>query len=279
MVYLNGNFIPKNKACVSVMDRGFLFGDGVYEVFPIYGKIIVGEELHLRRLQEGLDTINIINPHSNENWSQLIRDLISYHQDYQNQSVYLQITRGCDNDRKHTHSDLTPTVYMQSTPFVSKSKNDLLRGSSAITRDDIRWNQCNTKSISLLANIMYAQEAKNHQAEETILCRNEVITECSSSNIFIVSNGCIYTHPEGSHILSGVTRKIVLNCANDCQILAKEKTFTKQELMQADEAWITSSTREIMPITSIDGILINGGKIGNIWTLIYDRYQELKNIN
>tara|TARA_Y100000294_G_scaffold24181_1_gene20620 strand:+ start:1008 stop:1793 length:786 start_codon:yes stop_codon:yes gene_type:complete len=261
------------------MDRGFLFGDGVYEVFPIYGKIIVGEELHLRRLQEGLDTINIINPHSNENWSQLIRDLISYHQDYQNQSVYLQITRGCDNDRKHTHSDLTPTVYMQSTPFVSKSKNDLLRGSSAITRDDIRWNQCNTKSISLLANIMYAQEANNHQAEETILYRNEVITECSSSNIFIVSNGCIYTHPEGSHILSGVTRKIVLNCANDCQILAKEKTFTKQELMQADEAWITSSTREIMPITSIDGILINGGKIGNIWTLIYDRYQELKNIN
>jgi len=279
MVYLNGNFIPKNKACVSVMDRGFLFGDGVYEVFPIYGKIIVGEELHLRRLQEGLDTINIINPHSNENWSQLIRDLISYHQDYQNQSVYLQITRGCDNDRKHTHSDLTPTVYMQSTPFVSKSKNDLLRGSSAITRDDIRWNQCNTKSISLLANIMYAQEANNHQAEETILCRNGVITECSSSNIFIVSNGCIYTHPEGSHILSGVTRKIVLNCANDCQILAKEKTFTKQELMQVDEAWITSSTREIMPITSIDGILINGGKIGNIWTLIYDRYQELKNIN
>ncbi|SVD40367.1 uncharacterized protein METZ01_LOCUS393221, partial [marine metagenome] len=207
MVYLNGNFIPKNKACVSVMDRGFLFGDGVYEVFPIYGKIIVGEELHLRRLQEGLDTINIINPHSNENWSQLIRDLISYHQDYQNQSVYLQITRGCDNDRKHTHSDLTPTVYMQSTPFVSKSKNDLLRGSSAIIRDDIRWNQCNTKSISLLANIMYAQEANNHQAEETILCRNGVITECSSSNIFIVSNGCIYTHPEGSHILSGVTRK------------------------------------------------------------------------
>ncbi len=279
MVYLNGNFIPKNKACVSVMDRGFLFGDGVYEVFPIYGKIIVGEELHLRRLQEGLDTINIINPHSNENWSQLIRDLISYHQDYQNQSVYLQITRGCDNDRKHTHSDLTPTVYMQSTPFVSKSKNDLLRGSSAITRDDIRWNQCNTKSISLLANIMYAQEANNHQAEETILCRNGVITECSSSNIFIVSNGCIYTHPEGSHILSGVNRKIVLNCANDCQILAKEKAFTKQELMQADEAWITSSTREIMPITSIDGILINGGKIGNILTLIYDRYQELKNIN
>ena len=279
MVYLNGNFIPKNKACVSVMDRGFLFGDGVYEVFPIYGKIIVGEELHLRRLQEGLDTINIINPHSNENWSQLIRDLISYHQDYQNQSVYLQITRGCDDDRKHTHSDLIPTVYMQSTQFISKSKNDLLKGSSAITRDDIRWNQCNTKSISLLANIMYAQEANNHQAEETILCRNGVITECSSSNIFIVSNGCIYTHPEGSHILSGVTRKIVLNCANDCQILAKEKTFTKQELMQADEAWITSSTREIMPITSIDGILINGGKIGNIWTLIYDRYQELKNIN
>ena len=279
MVYLNGKFIPKKKAYVSVMDRGFLFGDGIYEVFPVYGKIIVGEEFHLRRLQEGLDTINIVNPHSNEDWGQLIRDLISYHQDYQNQSIYLQVSRGCDEDRKHTHNDLIPTVYMQSTAFTSKSKNDLLKGSSAITRDDIRWNQCNTKSISLLANIIYAQEAKNHQAEETILCRNEVITECSSSNIFIVNNDCIYTHPEGSHILSGVTRKIVLNCANDCQILAKEKTFTKQELMQADEVWITSSTREIMPITSIDGILINSGKIGDVWTLIYDRYQELKNIN
>jgi|TARA_B100000929_G_scaffold82696_1_gene64544 D-alanine transaminase len=279
MVYLNGKFIPKKKAYVSVMDRGFLFGDGIYEVFPVYGKIIVGEEFHLRRLQEGLDTINIVNPHSNEDWGQLIRDLISYHQDYQNQSIYLQVSRGCDEDRKHTHNDLIPTVYMQSTAFTSKSKNDLLKGSSAITRDDIRWNQCNTKSISLLANIIYAQEAKNHQAEETILCRNGVITECSSSNIFIVNNDCIYTHPEGSHILSGVTRKIVLNCANDCQILAKEKTFTKQELMQADEVWITSSTREIMPITSIDGILINSGKIGDVWTLIYDRYQELKNIN
>ncbi len=279
MVYLNGKFIPKKKAYVSVMDRGFLFGDGIYEVFPVYGKIIVGEEFHLRRLQEGLDTINIVNPHSNEDWGQLIRDLISYHQDYQNQSIYLQVSRGCDEDRKHTHNDLIPTVYMQSTAFTSKSKNDLLKGSSAITRDDIRWNQCNTKSISLLANIIYAQEAKNHQAEEAILCRNGVITECSSSNIFIVNNDCIYTHPEGSHILSGVTRKIVLNCANDCQILAKEKTFTKQELMQADEVWITSSTREIMPITSIDGILINSGKIGDVWTLIYDRYQELKNIN
>ena len=279
MVYLNGKFIPKKKEYVSVMDRGFLFGDGIYEVFPVYGKIIVGEEFHLRRLQEGLDTINIVNPHSNEDWGQLIRDLISYHQDYQNQSIYLQVSRGCDEDRKHTHNDLIPTVYMQSTAFTSKSKNDLLKGSSAITRDDIRWNQCNTKSISLLANIIYAQEAKNHQAEEAILCRNGVITECSSSNIFIVNNDCIYTHPEGSHILSGVTRKIVLNCANDCQILAKEKTFTKQELMQADEVWITSSTREIMPITSIDGILINSGKIGDVWTLIYDRYQELKNIN
>ena len=278
MVYLNGNFIPKNKAYVSVMDRGFLFGDGVYEVFPVYGKTIVGEDLHLRRLQEGLDAINIVNPHSTKNWSQLIRELISYHQDYNNQSIYLQISRGCDDDRKHTHSNLIPTVYMESTSFTSRSKNDLLKGSSAITQNDIRWDQCNTKSISLIANIMYAQEAKKHQAEEAILCRNGVITECSSSNIFIVSNGCIYTHPEGSHILPGVTRKIVLNCANDCQILAKQETFTKQELMQADEVWITSSTREIMPITSIDGILINGGKIGNVWTLVYDRYQELKNI-
>ncbi len=277
MVYLNGKFIPKDEAFISVMDRGFLFGDGVYEVFPVYGEVIVGERHHLKRLQDGLDAINITNPYNIEKWSSLIKELISYHNEHQNQSIYLQVSRGCDSDRSHTHGKLVPTIYMQSSPFKGKTKDELLMGASAITRDDIRWNQCNTKTTSLLANIMYAQDAQNNQVEETILCRNGIITECSSSNLFIVKDEKIYTHPEGSSILPGITRRIVLECAKFCNILVTEKPFAKKDLFDADEVWITSSTREIIPLTKVDNTFINGGKVGPIWSLIYNQYQEYKN--
>jgi D-alanine transaminase len=189
------------------------------------------------------------------------------------------VSRGCDDDRKHTHGKLKPTVYMQSTPFQSPTKGDLLKGSAAITRDDIRWSQCNTKATSLLANIMYAQEAKKHDVEEVILIRDGIVTECSSSNLFLVTNNCIFTHPKGPYILPGITREVVIDCAKYCDIEVKEVTFNKDSLMDADEVWISSSTREIVPITCIDDKPINNGKVGEIWSLIYDRYQAIKSIN
>ena len=279
MVYLNGKFILKSEAFISVMDRGFLFGDGVYEVFPVYNGLILGLESHLKRLQKGLDAINIVNPYDKKGWISIINKLISYHQENRKQAIYLQISRGCDDDRKHTHGKLEPTVYMQSSPFKSQTKDDLLIGSDAITRDDTRWSQCDTKATSLLANIMFAQEAKNHGVEEVILIRDGIVTECSSSNLFLVKDNSIYTHPKGPYILPGITREITIDCAKYCDIEVKEVTFDKDSLMDADEVWISSSTREIVPINRIDNSLINNGKVGEIWSLIYDRYQAIKSIN
>ena len=276
IVYLNGSFVDKNKAFVSVMDRGFLFGDGVYEVFPSYNKHIFGLDLHLARLQKGLKSIQIQNPYSLSEWRSIIHKVIELNPGDNNQAVYLQITRGCDRDRKHTYGDISPTVYVQSTGFDTRSKQELLKGAEVIIQDDIRWSQCDIKVTSLLPNIMYAQMAKNLEIEEVILCRDGVVTECSSSNVFIVKNECLYTHPKGSYILPGITREVVMDCAKACDIPVVEKEFSKNDLLEADEVWVTSSTREVVPITSVDGIKIGAGVVGEIWSLIYERYQVIK---
>jgi D-alanine transaminase len=277
LVYLNGNFVQKDKAYISVMDRGFLFGDGVYEVFPIYNNNVFGLDSHLNRLQAGLDAINIKNPHSNIEWLGLIKKIISFNKDI-NQAVYLQVSRGCDDDRKHTHNILTPTVYIQSTGIQPRTKDSLLSGKSVISREDIRWLQCNTKATSLLANIMYSQEAKELGSEEAILYRDNVVTEGSSSNVFIVKNDCIFTHPKGQHILPGITREVVIKIAKLLNLKIKENAFDMTSLMNADEVWITSSTREILPITTVDNKIINNGLAGPIWSVIYDQYQSLKTL-
>ena len=276
MVYLNGNFIEKDKAFVSVMDRGFLFGDGVYEVFPSYNRKIIGLDSHLNRLQDGLDAISIQNPHTNNEWKDLINKIISFDPNNQNQAIYLQISRGSDENRKHTYGELKPTVYIQSSAINPREKSTLLNGLSAITREDIRWLKSNTKATSLLANTLYAQEAKNNDAEETILYRDGIVTEASSSNVFIVKSNCIYTHPKGPNILPGITREKVIECAKINNITVNESSFTKEQLMDADEVWISSSTREIIPITIIDGIQISDGFAGPIWSEVYDQYQSLK---
>ena len=276
MVYLNGNFIEKDKAFVSVMDRGFLFGDGVYEVFPAYNRKIIGLDSHLNRLQDGLDAISIKNPHTKNEWKDLINKIISFDSNNRNQAIYLQISRGSDENRKHTYGELKPTVYIQSSAINPREKNTLLNGLSAITREDIRWLKSNTKATSLLANTLYAQEAKNNDAEETILYRDGIVTEASSSNVFIVKSNCIYTHPKGPNILPGITREKVIECAKVNNITVNESSFTKEQLMNADEVWISSSTREIIPITIIDGIQISDGFAGPIWSEVYDQYQSLK---
>ncbi|WP_435190476.1 aminotransferase class IV [Pseudothioglobus sp. nBUS_23] len=258
------------------MDRGFLFGDGIYEVFPAYDRMIIGLDSHLNRLQDGLDAINIKNPHSKDEWKNLIDKIISFDSINKNQAVYLQISRGSDENRKHTYEELKPTVYIQSSAIKQRDKSSLLNGMSAITREDIRWLKSDTKATSLLANTLYAQEAKNNDAEETILYRNGIITEASTSNVFIAKNNCIYTHPKGPIILPGITREKTILCAKANHMSVEETPFTTRQLMEADEVWITSSTREIIPITTIDGIQISNGCAGPIWSTLYDEYQSLK---
>jgi D-alanine transaminase len=276
MVYLNGNFIAKNKASISVMDRGFLFGDGVYEVIPVYqGKIFRLTE-HLDRLQNSLDSIQITNPYSHDEWQSILTKLSDFSSAL-DQSLYLQITRGADTQRKHNFDTLTPTVYIETSPLIAKTKSQLENGFSAMTREDIRWHRCDIKATSLLANILYAQEAKQHQVEEMILSRNHQITEGATSNVFMLKDNTLFTHPTGPNILSGITRDLVINSAKACKLNVQETPFSLDDIQQADGLWISSSTREIMPITLLDDQPINQGVIHPAWSCVFDYYQQLKN--
>ena len=275
MVFLNGEFVEKNQAFVSVMDRGFLFGDGVYEVIPVYqGKIFRLSE-HLLRLQNSLDSIQVLNPYSDLQWQEILLKLTNA-SPYVDQSIYLQVTRGADSSRKHSFDKLTPTIFVETTPLSPRSKSDLKNGFSAIIQADFRWERCDIKATSLLANTMYSQQAKQAQVEEVILHRNNTITEGATSNVFIVKNSTLFTHPTGNHILSGITRDLVIESAKHCNLTIKESAVTIDELLSADEVWISSSTREVMPITKIDNQLINNGKIGQYWSQVYNHYQTLK---
>ncbi|CAC9575415.1 D-alanine aminotransferase (EC 2.6.1.21) [uncultured Gammaproteobacteria bacterium] len=276
MVYLNGNFIAKNKASISVMDRGFLFGDGVYEVIPAYHGKLFRLDAHLQRLQKSLEAVQISNPYTNDKWLETLKQLLSYSQS-DNQSLYLQITRGADTQRKHSFGSLSPTVYIESNPLIPKDKITLEQGFSAITSSDIRWSRCDIKATSLLANTMYAQNAKKAQVEEVILHRDNIVTEGATSNVFMVKGNTLHTHPANTHILSGITRDLALESATACHLKIKELGFTTDELLGADEVWISSSTREIMPITQIDNRTINNGKVGHYWACVYNHYQQLKN--
>ena len=275
MVFLNGEFIPKNQASVSVMDRGFLFGDGVYEVIPIYSGQVFRLHEHLARLQNSLDAIQIQNPYSIDKYQHIFNELLSHSLD-NNHSVYLQITRGTDTTRKHKFDELAPTVFIELNPLTPKTKPELEKGYCAITQPDFRWQRCDIKATSLLANIMYAQQAKQHRAEEVILHRDHIITEGATSNVFIIKNDTLFTHPTGQYILSGITRDLVIESAHHCGLNIQESISNIDEIFSADEVWISSSTREVMPITTIDSKLINNGKIGQHWSQVYDHYQSLK---
>lgn len=275
MVFLNGAFINKDKAFVPVMDRGFLFGDGIYEVIPVYSKRLFHLRKHLKRLQKSLDSVQITNPYSVEKWDSILTKLIDFSSP-KNQSLYLQITRGADVKRQHSFEKLTPSVYIESNPLITKSKSDLQQGFHAISFEDIRWGRCDIKSTSLLANVLYAQLGKQHQVEEVILFRNNVITECATSNVFILKNRQLFTHPTGHHILCGITRDFVLSSAKICGLEVLETPVSLQSAYQADGIWISSSTREIMPITKLDDQLINQGVIDPAWECVYEQYQQLK---
>ncbi|CAC9530034.1 D-alanine aminotransferase (EC 2.6.1.21) [uncultured Gammaproteobacteria bacterium] len=276
MVYLNGEFIPKDQASVSIMDRGFLFGDGVYEVIPVYSGKIFRLDEHLKRLQNSLNSVQINNPYSAPEWSDILHQLLGLSTE-SNQSLYLQISRGADISRKHSFESLTPTVFIESNPLMPKTKSELEMGFRAMSQPDFRWQRCDIKSTSLLANIMYSQQAKQNSVEEVILHRDSNVTEGATSNVFIIKSDTLLTHPTGKHILSGITRDLVLESAKHCHLNIEESTFTLDHLLMADEVWISSSTREVMPITQVDDRLINNGVIGQHWSHVYDYYQGLKN--
>jgi len=274
-VYLNGDFLPEEDACVSVLDRGFIFGDGVYEVIPAYGKRPFRFDEHLQRLQNSLDGIRITNPHTAEEWQYLIQKVIDANNG-EDQSVYLQVTRGAAKRDHAFPSEVKPTVLIMSNPLITPSAQILQTGVSAITTEDIRWIYCHIKAICLLPNVLLRQKAVEAESAEAILIRDGLATEGAASNLFIVHDGIIRTPAKGPLLLPGVTRDLVLELAAEHSFPYEEANILEGDLSRAQEIWLTSSTKEILPVTHLNGKPVDSGKPGPIWEKMYGLYQEYK---
>ncbi|MBD3610170.1 MAG: D-amino acid aminotransferase [Gammaproteobacteria bacterium] len=277
IVYLNGDFLPLDEAKVSVLDRGFIFGDGVYEVIPVYGNQPFRLEHHLQRLQDSLNAIQINNPLSTNEWKDIITHIIKQNKDGgSDQSIYLQITRGVAR-RDHSFPDDTPpTVFVMSTPLNPPEQTLLNSGIDAVTLPDIRWLNCHIKAISLLPNVLFRQQAIDAGATEAILLRDGMATEGAASNLFIVKNDVIITPAKSSKLLPGITRDLIVELAVSNGIQCEERDISETELRNADEIWISSSTKEVMPVVKLDDLEVANGKPGPIWSKMYQLYQACK---
>ena len=276
-VYLNGQYTPAEQACVPILDRGFMFGDGVYEVMPVYSGKPFAQAQHLARLQRSLDAIQIPNPMSPAQWDDVFARLIEQNCPGQDAAIYLQVTRGVMKKRDHVFShDMQPTVLVmtQSAQYPSQSKETT--GIRVITQEDTRWQDCHIKSINLLPNVLLKQYAVEHDAEETILIRNGLAIEGSASNLFIVKDDIIRTPPQNRCMLGGITREVILELCQQHKVVAREIDISEDELHDADEIWMTSSTREISPVTTLNQHKVGNGEVGPKWHQVIDLYQAFK---
>lgn len=277
MIYLNGEFMPLEQARVPVMDRGFLFGDGAYEVVPIYSRRPFRLEEHLRRLQTTLDGIRLANPHTLEEWSALIRELIARNEP-DDQSVYLQVTRGADGKRNHAFpKSVAPTVFLMSEPLMTPPVEQRENGVCALAAADFRWLRCDLKTVALLANCLLRQQAVDADCLETILFRDGFLTEGAASNIFVVRDGTLLAPPKSHLMLSGITYDVVLELAAEHAMPHHVREILEDEVRRADEIWLTSSTKEVLPITLLDGKPVGDGRPGPAFARMYGWYQDFKN--
>ncbi|MEA3273959.1 MAG: D-amino acid aminotransferase [Pseudomonadota bacterium] len=275
-VYLNGEFIPLAQARIPVMDRGFLFGDGVYEVIPAYGGRPFRLSHHMQRLDDSLRGIRMDNPLTRDAWAQICYRLIAAAPEGDH-LIYLQVTRGADPSRNHLFPvGVEPTVLVMSWAAKPRSPEIAERGIPAITLEDIRWHRCDIKTTALLANVLLRQEAADAGAEEAILIRNGLVSEGSSTNPFIVKGGEIITPPKSNHLLPGITRDLVLELAREAGIPCAERELAEHELPGADEIWISSSSREVVPVTRLNGEPVGTGMPGPLWRRMDALFQAYK---
>lgn len=275
--WLNGVFLPLEDARVSVLDRGFLFGDGVYEVIPVYGGRLFRLAHHLKRLDNSLSGVRIENPLTHEQWESILKDLVARNEG-DDQAVYLKVTRGADKKRDHAFpATIMPTAFAMSTPMPGARDISKETGVTAITLPDIRWKLCNIKAITLLPNVMLRQQAVDAGSAEAILINEGYAIEGAASNLFIVKNGVLITPPNSNALLPGITRDVVLELAANNAIPFREAAIHEDELFDADEVWLTSSTRAISPVITLDGKPVGNGKPGPLWLRMSTLYQEYTN--
>lgn len=276
-VYLNGKILPETEAQISVMDRGFLLGDSVYEVIPIYNGKAFRQSEHLKRLDNSLKAIQINNPLSTQEWEKAIDDITSQYSQGR-QSLYLQVTRGVAKVRDHVFPDpnIQPTVFIMSTPVKESTYSQLALGISAITMDDIRWQYCCIKATTLLANVLARQRAAEQNAAEAILIRNGYALEGAASNLFIIKNHEIITPPKGDELLPGITRDLILELAEANQLPYHEQPIPLEQLQNADEIWLSSSVRELVPVIQLDQKAVTQGHPGPLWKKMYQLFSAYK---
>jgi D-alanine transaminase len=269
IAYLNGEYMPLEEARISPMDRGFLFGDGIYEVIPSYDGKMVGFGPHISRMQNGLAAIEVKLGWNDQQWRELCVSLLEKNGNG-NLGIYLHVTRGADTKRNHAYPEgIEPTVfaYAFDIPAPPIPERDKVKPFTCATGSDMRWDRCNIKSISLLGNVMHYQQGHVKGDGEILLYneRNE-LTECGACNAYIVKNGIVATPPLDNQILPGITRLVLLGVLQaDGSIPVEERVITMEEVWDADEVWISSSSKEVVPVVKLDGKLVGDGKPGPIW--------------
>ena len=276
-VYFNGTFMPIAEAKVPVLDRGFIFGDGVYEVIPVYSRRAFRLAEHLKRLQHSLDGIKLNNPHSEGAWTDILNELIRCNAP-EDQYLYLHITRGVAR-RDHAFPDppVPPTVFVMSNPLTTPSSQQLRDGIACITVADNRWLRCDIKAIALLPNVLLRQAAVEAGCAEAILIRNDAfLTEGSASNIFVVKNGTLLAPPKDNLMLPGITYDVILELAAANNIPHEVRKVMKAEVSSAEELLLTSSTKEVLAITTLDGKPVGNGKPGAMFARLHPLYQAFK---
>lgn len=277
IAYLNGQFAPLNELSVPVLDRGFLFGDGVYEMIPVYSRCVFRLDEHLHRLARSLAQVHIANPYELPQWRSLVLDLVA-RQPFEDQSIYLQVTRGVAYPRNHAFPtpSVLPTVFAFCDPLEMPPKQAFERGVAAVTSPDLRWLRCDIKAISLLANVLAKQQAVDAHVAETIMLRDGKMIEGAASNIFIVQNGVLYA-PQPSHLmLTGITYDLVIELARQSNVPLTLGDVTETMLRSADEVWLSSSSKEILPIVTLDGQAVGNGEPGPMYKHMIQLYQNYK---
>ncbi len=276
IVYLNGEMTPLSEARIPVLDRGFIFGDGVYEVIPMYARKPFRGTHHIARLFRSLGTIGITNPHSEAEWLALI-DRVVQANDLGDQIVYIQVTRGVAK-RGHAFpkDPVTPTVFMMTSPLAVPSAEVRAKGVACVTMQDKRWLNCQIKSTSLLGNVLAAQYAAEHEVTETIQFRDGFLSEASSSNVWIVKDGKLSAPPKDNLILEGIRYGLIEELCKSQGIVFEARRITREEVFGADEVLLSSATKEVLPVVTIDDKSVGNGKPGPVFAKLYAAYQEAK---
>ncbi|MFL0798499.1 MAG: D-amino acid aminotransferase [Cellvibrionaceae bacterium] len=273
IVYLNGDYLPMKEAKISPMDRGFLFGDGIYEVVPSYNGRLVGFGPHMQRMKNGLAEVEILLHHKEEQWREIAEQLITQNSKSgieNNLGIYFHVSRGADTNRFHAYPQgVEPTVFaftfeIPPSPTTDKKAAKAYKVSTA---QDLRWNRCHIKSTALLGNVMHFQQGHAQGSDETLLFNeNNELTEAAACNAYIVKGGVVATPPLDNQILPGITRQILLDIlSTDGSIPIEERVISKEEVFTADEVWITSSTKDIAPVITVDDQPVGNGQVGPVW--------------